>query len=295
MIKITDFSRFRMAVEQALGVSIEKLEEKLEQGGMSIQQENMIRGDGGLYSIIEKEGKLFAAKIILHIADKGLKFLARNPEALNAFYSRDYDSPDLINALHKYHLYNCHTIQAMFGDNRRHRYKQSHRQDGKFHYCYIKNNTPYINKDDQRLNICLHCLREFNRDREPVGMEEFRPEIFFKTISNSQWLPDCGYSPDTAPPPLYPKDFRKIAKKVKERWEHKCQRCGIVLNGPGLGKFLHCHHKDADKTNNLTANLLCLCIKCHAEQPMHEHMKDLSAYKEFLPIWENNHYESAVL
>ena len=36
------------------------------------------------------------------------------------------------------------------------------------------------------------------------------------------------------------------------------------------------------KNENFEGNLQVLCLKCHANQPQHDHLKKLPEYREFL-------------
>ena len=62
---------------------------------------------------------------------------------------------------------------------------------------------------------------------------------------------------------------------------------GEVVNGTGetYKKFLHVHHVNGVRMDCRVENLKCLCISCHSEQPMHEHMKNTSEYIEFKNIF----------
>ena len=65
---------------------------------------------------------------------------------------------------------------------------------------------------------------------------------------------------------LYPPEFSRIRKQVKERDNNICQLCGkteeeeIIGNGCGLSV----HHVDYDKQNCNEDNLITLCNSCHS-------------------------------
>lgn len=287
-MKLTSFFKFRAAVT-ALGIPIiiAEIEDSLSRGDMDIKYEDIIQGENGLYGLIEREGHFFVTQIILHISDYSLHFLNRHKNAFVMFKDRKYNAPELIGALHKYHFHCCKTLDYMFEKKRNHRYKQSRRQDGKFHYQFIENNKVLVDQKEQKLNVCKNCLAWFN---ERLNMSEqvktFRPSTFFENLDKTEWLPDCGYQSDTeATYAPYPDDFKKISKRIREKKGWRCENCGIDLSDKNLRHFLHAHHKNADKSNNHISNLSCLCIKCHAEQPMHERMQGKPDYKKFLPIW----------
>ena len=57
----------------------------------------------------------------------------------------------------------------------------------------------------------------------------------------------------------YAPEWKRIARSVRQRAQHMCQRCGASRVGPSL----HVHHIDRDKFNNELANLVALCAPCH--------------------------------
>ncbi len=297
-MRLTDFSRFRLAVEM-LGIpSIAGgISRELRHGDEDVVLEHVVRGDG-LYSVIKRGEHFFITRIILHIVNYQVYFLNQpgGENALLAFRKDDYDAPELREKIHKYHFSNCQTIKKMFKNNFGKKYKQSHRQDGKFRYIFIEDDKVIKERKDQKLNVCKFCFRWFcDKIQKQLQAKEFLPSDFFDNIDDSEWLPDCGYHPaETALPAIYTEDFAKIAKKIRGLRNYQCEQCKINLQRQDLHKFLHCHHIDMVVTDNRIANLKCLCIKCHAEQPMHGHIKQLSEYLEFLPIWEQTAFSRHV-
>ncbi len=292
-MRITDFSHFRMAVEM-LGIpSIAgEISRKLRHGDEDVMLENVVCGDDGLYCVIKRGEHFFLTRIILHIVNYKVHFLNQlgRENALLAFRDGDYDAPELRKEIHKYHFSNCQTIKNMFKNDFGKKYKQSHRQDGKFRYMFIENNAVSMEREDQKLNVCTFCLTWFrDKIQQPLQAEKFLPSNFFENIDDAEWLPDCGYPPAaTALPNIYPADFVKISKKFRASRNYQCEQCKIDLQHQNLQKFSECHHTDMNVTDNRIANLKCLCIKCHAEQPMHGRIKQQPRYREFLPIWEGN-------
>lgn len=62
----------------------------------------------------------------------------------------------------------------------------------------------------------------------------------------------------------YPRIFYFVRNKILERDNYTCQMCGLKVN-------LCVHHLDMNKLNNKPANLITLCIFCHAK--MHTFLK----------------------
>jgi len=60
----------------------------------------------------------------------------------------------------------------------------------------------------------------------------------------------------------YPENWKEIARKVKEKNNWKCERCGHK-HDPSNGYTLTVHHLDGNPRNCADWNLACLCQKCH--------------------------------
>jgi 5-methylcytosine-specific restriction endonuclease McrA len=60
----------------------------------------------------------------------------------------------------------------------------------------------------------------------------------------------------------YPKEWKAIAKEVKDKACWRCIRCGHP-HDPSTGHTLTVHHLDNDKSNIRWHNLTPLCQKCH--------------------------------
>lgn len=61
----------------------------------------------------------------------------------------------------------------------------------------------------------------------------------------------------------YAPNWKAIARKIRDRDEWTCQRCGEQRQR--WGHSLHVHHIDGDKLNNDEGNLISLCATCHAQ------------------------------
>lgn len=60
----------------------------------------------------------------------------------------------------------------------------------------------------------------------------------------------------------YPRDWREIAKRVKDAAEWRCVRC-THAHDVAAGRCLTVHHFDGDKSNCEAWNLMPLCQACH--------------------------------
>ena len=70
---------------------------------------------------------------------------------------------------------------------------------------------------------------------------------------------------------LYPADWDKIARQVKEEADWICQTCGQQCYRPGekvaATRFvLTVHPRDHDPRNNDPDNLVALCTPCHLKE-----------------------------
>jgi len=64
----------------------------------------------------------------------------------------------------------------------------------------------------------------------------------------------------------YPSDFSSQLKEtVRESSGQECAECGMPQDDheQEFGQKLHVHHKDGDKRNNKSQNLVALCARCH--------------------------------
>lgn len=81
----------------------------------------------------------------------------------------------------------------------------------------------------------------------------------------------------------YTPDWSIISRKLREEYNWTCQNCQIQLEN-NLKRFLHVHHINGQKTDNKSANLKVLCIRCHSEQPEHQHLCNHQDYFDFMQL-----------
>lgn len=285
-MEFTDFSKLRDALKRIGLYEFEvKLLNRLQLGdleGNTGDTKNLILGESGIYKL--EKGCL--VKVILHITSIDKIWLEKNQKAIAALNQKKYDSKEFIRALHKYHFTTCTTIYDMFNTGRKSRYYMSQRIKGKFNYQVIDNSVCAYESRNQKLNVCRNCISALGKlTGKSYNSDDFDMNEIFDTavveLSSAGHELECN-----AVPNIYATDWEMIATKAKKQVAWQCEECAVKLETDK--KHLHCHHIDANRVNNLLSNLKVLCIKCHAEQPGHQHLRDFPQYQEYLDKYHAN-------
>lgn len=206
-------------------------------------------------------------------------------------YIRDVAEYGLRVSMPKYHLAMCDTLNKMIEEGRyKKRYVVATRDDGKFSIQKIRGET--AEKTEQALDVCQHCLDELRYKsfslRMPTSartamVRSFSLKGFFEEFGKSCVWAVPKFDAVHAPTNVYSPQFYRISKTIKERRGYRCEqaKCLIDLSESRYRKFLHAHHIDADKSDNHPSNIRLLCIRCHAEQFQHAHIKENPDYRLF--------------
>lgn len=191
-------------------------------------------------------------------------------------YIRDqYQNSRYANNEYKFHIANCRTIQQSFDNQRSDRYVVSTRIDGKF-LVNIRNlygNDSEKKTEIRELHVCKNCLLQLryggykDHSRGKSIYANFKLEKFFEKYGGTRFVRKPRHTDITAPPDEYSKDFALISYTLRESNNWRCQECGRDLSGHK--ELLHTHHVNGNKSDNSAENLIALCIRCHANQPMH--------------------------
>lgn len=191
----------------------------------------------------------------------------------------------------KFHLAMCNTLSKMVEEGRyKKRYVVATRDDGKFSIQRIRNEAAV--KSEETLDVCQHCLDELHyqsfsrRSSTPVRNEivrNFSLRKYFEEFGRSCVWAIPKFDAVHAPTNIYSHHFYGIAKAIKAKRGYRCEGpdCRIDLSEPEDQRFLHAHHIDADKSDSHPTNIKLLCIRCHAGQFQHAHMKDNPDYSIF--------------
>jgi hypothetical protein len=202
-------------------------------------------------------------------------------------YIRDVPNYDEHGTLPKFHVAYCATLERMRREQRFQRYVVANRDDGKFQVNLM--NQPERSRVVP-LAVCQQCMTAL--DWNNFSMAVTRPERlrhvsqfslteFFEKYPRDLVSIRPVHTTDSAPLNDYTADWPDISERVKRARQFECEQCARRLVAR-FARFLHVHHLNGQKFDNVEGNLQVLCIGCHAEQPMHGHMKSQPEYTEFV-------------
>jgi 5-methylcytosine-specific restriction endonuclease McrA len=268
MTAFTMFEELHSAV-RSIGVNIvahsNKLLQQLASEGILVEDEkSLIRTPSGLYNMLP-DGRV--VKIILHITQKAL-FTKEIPE---------------IEECHRYHLFNCQTLEMMQSIGRSDRYRMASRGDGLFRYTITRKQRAvkeYSGDQGAALSFCRNCLAIYNTRFNRQGNRHFDLRRFIESNELHGDTTVRRIDLDDVPN-VYADDWAEISRRRKEVQNYLCEDCMIDLSSPELRRFLHAHHIDGQKNNNVLANIRVLCISCHSKQPNHAHIRNDRSYGQF--------------
>ena len=202
-----------------------------------------------------------------------------------------YQNREAQESLPKFHVANCRKLQEMRAKNRFDRYVVSTRTDGKFSVIFIQNfgkNRP----ETCALKICKLCLEHLSykdyrisRSLREKIYESFSIDEYFSAYPPRLMPSLPTYTDATAPLNDYGPDFGKISTQYRSQKDWICEKCKVDLSAPVHHEYLHTHHRNGLKYDNREDNLEALCLRCHAEEPMHLHVKNSPAYQQFIAIY----------
>jgi hypothetical protein len=185
----------------------------------------------------------------------------------------------------------CDTLSRMIDQGRyKKRYVVAARDDGQFRIHKIQNGKIAIDSDE-KLDVCQNCLQELNYEEftqldwpaKRNRVKAFSVQKFFTEYGQSCVWAMPKYDSEHAPPNIYSAHFYRIAKAIKEQRGYRCENrtCRIDLSSAENRRFLHAHHVDADKSDSHPSNIRLLCIRCHASEFQHSHLRDSPDYDTF--------------
>ena len=195
--------------------------------------------------------------------------------------------------LPKFHFASCSTLVAMHSNQKIDKYVVATRMDGWFDI----NVTGFggKTKTTSHLAVCKNCLAHLNykgyyhslpKATKAKLVSNFSIPEFFDQYSNSLIDNIPTFNSDNAPINDYSDNWDHISLAYREsvNWTCENEQCGRELSQSHLRQYLHTHHLNGKKYDNKRANLMALCIECHAEQPDHAQLKASPHYTAFVAL-----------
>jgi hypothetical protein len=180
----------------------------------------------------------------------------------------------------RYHLSHCKKLEEMTSAGRFERYVIASETSGEFLLNMIVKGSR--RSERKRIPVCQICLENLSFDGFSLKQDRhsrrnyvsaFTPAKFFAVYPRSLHSKKPTYTSTNAPLDDYTDDFPKISRLFREQAGWRCSKCRKSFSLPRMRQYLHVHHKNGDRRNNSSGNLVALCIVCHAEEPMHQHLK----------------------
>lgn len=204
-----------------------------------------------------------------------------NPIVLYIKWSRMINESSQIENLPRLHLINCCKIKEMRLAGRINRYVATSDTSGVFDLL-TSNNKDVIKRP---LIVCQACLNSIKKET-PNAISDFKLnkpsnhidfEGWFNSGNNSFQGKNLFSSHDMVTKGGYTIDWPEVSLKKRTSANWKCSECKVNLSN--RKDLLDTHHIDGNPQNNADSNLAVLCRICHANQPMHSHMKDANDWK----------------
>lgn len=167
---------------------------------------------------------------------------------------------------YRFHLADCSTLQSMRSQNRMHRYRATRRIDGR---APVTLRGSYDRSERiVEMSLCSNCTTELiarNKYPRPFTFEKYFEQFGSDAPREISYVEEEIFTEEYTP------DWAELSERYRAEANWTCQLCRVDLHDHR--RLLHVHHVDANTRNNAHDNLRVLCVACHAEQPLHAHLK----------------------
>ncbi len=265
LIKLTGFDELSASVEEISGLrGAMGVYRELGNEGAFINLNDLIYTNRGIYYIFPDNT---IKKVLLYQGERHFRITDKLGDNIDP----------------SFHIYKCDIIKQQL-EQRTKLFKITTRKDGKFlirDYKFDENMKRGEETSYKKLLLCNLCFIMFSRVR--------RTSIPRDDFSIREFL-DPGYSSLTFNynfdeiPVGYKSNWQEIAASLKEKRNYTCDKCGVRVERLFAEKFLNIHFTTERMYTKSIDRVAMLCIKCHSEEPGHEHIKTKSEYRNFIGI-----------
>ena len=294
--KLTDFGLLRRQI-QRLGTNPQELELRLHLSKHSIITpiDRVIFGKEGIYWITPCDGvtKVAVHEFVCDTVKSGL-----SARAAGFVRNKDWNNNALIEELGNYHFIACDKLQRELRSKKHAQLCVTRNNTNAFHYEFKSKGEIIFSHDNQVLNPCPVCLKEWEGMKSVTSsLEENEDELNKNSNANTNvltsfldhswekhWVMGI-YRPDSlSPPGIYPGDWKLIERVYKARTNYRCDSpmCAHPnLSEAHLHQYLRCSYTSiGDKIYDHWL-LQPICINCYAQKPGYEAISQQQDYVEF--------------
>lgn len=179
-----------------------------------------------------------------------------------------------------FHLYKCDIIKKQI-EQRSKLFKITTRKDGNFmvtDHRFDEHMKRVEEKSYKKLLVCNLCFIMYNRiKRGDFPKEDFKIKDYFDSGHSNLTF---TYNFDEIPIG-YKNNWQEIASALKEKRNYTCEKCKITIEKLYSEKFLNIHFSTEQIYTKSVDKLKVLCLRCHADEPNHEHLIEKTEYKHF--------------